>query len=159
MVGNHADGDIVVLIVAVGLACNLANGVKYSANGVYLKEVVHALHNAGKSFKTHARVDILLIKLGIIAVAVVVELGEYVVPYLHKSVTVTAGLTIGRSASVLQSAVEVNLRAGAAGTGAMLPEIIRLAKLNNVRLGDAYYVAPDSVCLVVMLVNRRPKKL
>ena len=116
VVGNYADGDIVVLIVAVALACDLANGIEKSANGINLKEVTNALHYAGKSFKTHTCIDILLCKLGVVALTVVIELGEYVVPDLHKSIAIASGLTIGRAAAPLKSAVEVDLGARTART-------------------------------------------
>ena len=109
VVGAHADGDIVGGIGAVLLACNGADLVQNGAVGVYEEHVVHALHNAGETLKTHTRIDILLGELGVVALSVVVELGEHVVPDLHVAVAITAGLTVGRAAAVLQTAVEVDL--------------------------------------------------
>ncbi|CDE05298.1 putative uncharacterized protein [Anaerotruncus sp. CAG:390] len=74
VVGYNADGDIVVLVGAVGLARDLAHLVKYLAYGIDLKHIVHALHYAREAFKTHAGVDVFLLQLGVIAVTVVVEL-------------------------------------------------------------------------------------
>ena len=116
VVGNNTDRNVVIMLGTVGLACDLTNAVKKGTNGINLKEVADTLHYAGKTLKSHTRIDILLSELGIIALAVVVELGEYVVPDLHKSVTVTAGLTVGAAAAELLAAVKVDLRAGAAGT-------------------------------------------
>ena len=159
MVGNDTDGYIVLCVLTVGLARNGADGVEYLSDGVHLKEVVHALHNAGKTLKTHTGIDILLHELGVIAVAVIVELREDVVPDLHKAVTVTAGLAVGRAAAVFDSAVKVDLRAGAAGTLTVLPEVVSLTKSYNVLLGHADDVAPDGVCLVVLFVYARPQKV
>ena len=61
------------------------------------------------------------------AVAVVVELGEHVVPDLDVPVAVAAHGAAGLAAAVLRSTVIVDLGAGAAGAGAVLPEVVRLA--------------------------------
>ena len=159
MVGYNTDGNIVLKIVAVGLARNLTYGVKKASYCVYLKEVVNTLHYACKSLKAHTRVDIFLRKLGIITVSIIIKLREYVVPDLHESVTVASGLTVGGSASVLETSVKVDLRAGAAGTGAMLPEVVSLAELYDVILRHADLVSPERVRLVVKLVNRGPEKI
>ena len=159
MVGYNTDRDIVLCISAVGLACNLAYSVEKTSYGVYLEEVVYTLHYASESFKTHTGIDILLRKLGLVAVTVVVKLREYVVPDLHESVTVTAGLTVVGSTAVLKSSVEIDLGAGAARTGAVLPEVISLAKLYNMSLGHADLISPKSVRLVVKLVDGGPKEI
>ena len=44
----------------------------------------------GQTLQTHAGVDVLLGQLGVVALAVVVELGEDVVPDLHIAVAVAA---------------------------------------------------------------------
>ena len=159
VVGDNANGNVVVLVCAVGLLCDGADGVEQASYGVNLKEVVHTLHNARQTLKTHTGIDILLRELGVVAVAVVVELGEYVVPYLHESVAVASGLAIGRATAVLQAAVEIYFGAGAAGTGAVLPEVVCLAESDDVSLGHADLVAPDSVRLVVLLVNGGPEQI
>ena len=159
VVGDNADGDIVVSIVAVGLARDSANVVDYLTDGVNLEHIVNALHYASETLKAHTGVDVLLCKLGVVAVAIVVELREYVVPDLHKSVAIASGLTVGRAATVLESAVEVDLGAGAARTGAMLPEVISLAKTNDVSGVNADLVYPDLVSLLVVLIDRGPEKV
>ena len=116
MVRDNADGDIVVLIVAVRLAGDLAGLVDDLTDGVNLEHIVNALHYASETLKSHTGVDILLRKLCVVAVTVVVELRENVVPNLHKAIAIAAGLTVGASAAVLFSAVKIDLGAGSAGT-------------------------------------------
>ena len=109
MVGDNADRNIVVCIVAVRFARYLAYLVNNFADRVDLKHIVNALHNASKTLKSHTRVYVLLRKLLIRAVAHIVELGENVVPDLHISVALAAGLTVGASAAVLFASVKVYL--------------------------------------------------
>ena len=100
-----------------------------------------------------------MLKHGIGAVPHIVELGENIVPDFHISVAVTAGLAIRAAATVLFAAVKINLAAGTAGACAVLPEVIRLAKLYNMLLGDTDFIAPDRVSLVILLINRGPKQI
>ena len=80
---------------------------------------------------------------------VVVELGKDVVPHLNIAVAVAADRAAGLTAAVLRAAVVVNFGAGAAGAGAMLPEIILLAEAEDALGGDADLVTPDGEGLVV----------
>ena len=116
VVCTDADRDIVFRIVAVLLAADLGDFVEDGAVGVDKKHIVDALHDACETLETHAGIDVLLLELGVVAVTVVVELGEDVVPDFHVSVAVAAGLAVGRAAAVLLAAVKVNLGAGTAGT-------------------------------------------
>ena len=159
VVGDNADRNIVVLIIAVLLAGDLANLTDNLLNGVDLEHIVNALHYASKALKAHTGVDVLLCELGVVALAVVVELGEYVVPNLHEAVAVAAGLTVGRATAVLDSAVEVDLGARTAGTRAVLPEVISLAEANDALCGNADLIVPDVEGLLVLLVDRGPEKL
>ena len=95
--------------------------------------------------------------------AVVVKLGEYVVPYLDYAVAVAHFLKVVLpyvvELAVLLAAVVVNLAARTARTAAMLPEVVRLAKLYYTLARNAYLVRPDVARLVVLLVNRDPQPL
>ena len=116
MVGDNTDGYIVLCILSVFLTRNSAYGIENFSHGINLEKVINPLHYAGKSLKSHTRIYILLRKLGVVAVTVVIKLGEYVVPDLHKSIAIASGLAILGAASVLDSAVEVYLGARAART-------------------------------------------
>ena len=157
MVGDDTDRNVVLGVCAVGFARDFDNGVDDAADGVDLKHVVHTLHDAGQTFQTHTGVDVLLCQLGIGAVSHVVELGENVVPDLHKAVAVAAGAAVRVAAAVLFAAVEVDLGAGAAGAGTVLPEVVRFAQLDDAFLGDADDVTPERVGFIVLFVNRRPE--
>ena len=53
----------------------------------------------------------------------------------------------------------MQLRARAAGAGAVLPEIIRLAHSLNVRRIEADLLRPDVICLIVLLIDRHMDSL
>ena len=115
-------------VLHTGDLTDLAHNI---ADGVHLEQVPDALHNRRQTLESHPRVDIRVRKAGIMAVPVTVELGEHDVPDLDKTVAVAAR-TAGRlAAAVLGAAVEIDFRAGAAGAGADLPEIIILPELND----------------------------
>jgi len=48
-------------------------------------------------------------------VAVIIKLGEYVIPYFYISVAVAANGTSGLAAAVFFAAIIINLRTGTAG--------------------------------------------
>ena len=118
-------------------------------HGVHVEQGVHPLAHAGQPLQAHAGVNILLLQLGVVALAVVVKLGEDVVPHLHIPVAVTAHRAARLAAAVLGAPVVVDLRAGAAGAGAVLPEVVPLAELENTPGGDADVLIPDAEGLVV----------
>ena len=85
--------------------------------------------------------------------AIVIELGEDVVPDLHITVAVTADGAAGLAAAVLRAAVIVYLRAGAAGTCAVLPEVILLAEAEDTLGGDADLLVPNLKGLIVIDID------
>ena len=51
----------------------------------------------------------------------------------------------------------MDFRAGAAGTGLDLPEVVLLAQTHNAFAGDAHFICPDIKGLVIVQVNRYPQ--
>ena len=153
VVGDNADGNVILLVLAVLLACNALHMVQNSGNGIDLKQVVDILHDNGQTLQTHAGINVGSGQQLIVALAVSIVLAEHKVPDLHEAVAVTADTAGGLAAAVLQAAVKVNLRARAAGAGAMLPEVILLAQTDHVILGDADLLRPDVVSLVILLIH------
>ncbi len=159
VVGDDADRDIAVFIGAVCFARDLADLVEDLSDAVDLEHVVDALDHAGQPLKPHAGVNVLLPEFGIVALPVVVELREYVVPDFHVTVAVAAGLAVGAAAAVFFTAVKVNLGAGAAGTLTVLPEVVVLAEPDNALGRNPDDIPPDGKSLVVFFVYRRPEQL
>ena len=157
MVGYNSYGYVVVIVFAVLFACIFADGIEYASYGIDFKEVINTLHYARKSFKSHTGIYILLFKLGIVAVAVVIELRENVVPDFHISVAVAAGFAVGFAAAVFFAAVKVYFGTGTARTAAVFPEVILFAESYYSLLRNAYIVLPDVISLVVPLVNAGPE--
>ena len=153
MVGDNANGDIRLCVLTVLDACNRAYCIEDLSDGVYLEEVVNVLHYASKTLKTHTCIDVLCSKLRIVALAVIVELREYVVPDLDKSVALAAGVAVGVTTCVLLATVEIDLGAGTAGTASVLPEVILLAHTNDALSGNADLLVPDLERLIVLLVD------
>ena len=126
-------------------------------NRVNLKQVVHALHNNCKSFKSHTGVNVRVRERIVISVIVLVKLRKHKVPNLHISVAVAAYAAGRLAAAVFFAAVIVNLRAGATRSCAVLPEVVVLAELHNSACINTNLVYPNISRLVIVLVNRNPE--
>ena len=153
MVRDDAQGHIVLVALAVVGAGDLADLVGDVHDGIHIEEGVHVLHHAGQALQAHAGIDVLLLELGVVVVTVVIELGKDVVPDLDIAVAVAAHGAAGLAAAVLGAAVIVDLGAGAAGTGAVLPEVILLAEAEDAVLRDADLLVPDVEGLVIVLID------
>ena len=70
-------------------------------------------------------------------------------PHLDVPVTVAAHGAGGLAAAPFRAPVVVDLGAGAAGAGAVLPEVVLLAELEDALGGDADLLVPDAEGLVV----------
>ena len=155
MVGDNTQGDVLLVAVAVVSAGDLADLVGDVHDGINVEQGVYLLADAGQTLQAHAGVNVLLLQFGVVVVAVVVELGEDVVPDLDIAVAVTAHGAVGLAAALLGTTVVVDLRAGAAGTGAMLPEVIALAETEDALSGNANLLIPDLESLVIIHVDGR----
>ena len=142
-----------LVAVAIVRAGELAHLVRDVHDGVDVKQALHALADDRQTLQTHTGVDVLLHEVGVVAVAVVVKLGEDVVPDLHVAVAVAAGRAVGLAAAVLLAAVIINLGAGTAGARAVLPEVILLAETDDALGRNADLVAPDVERLVVVHIH------
>ena len=107
MVGNNTQGDVLLLVLMILDAGYLHNVLHDVLNRIDLKEVVHALHYAGKALKAHTGIDIAALEAGIVIVAIVIKLSENEVPELNISVAVAADSAGRRAAAVLLAAVEI----------------------------------------------------
>ena len=149
------DGNIPLMLFLISFACQLADPVSQRLNGIHVKNGIHILHHRSQTLQAHARIDVLLDQVGIMAVAVIVELGEHVVPHFDVTVAVTAHRTAGLSAAVLLAAVIVYLGAGAAGTGTVLPEIILFSETEDPLRRNADFLVPDVEGLIVIQIYGR----
>ena len=97
-----------------------------------------------------------MIKRGIVIIAVIIELGEYVIPEFNISVAVTAYTAGGLAAAILFTSVKIQLGAGSAGTFAVLPEVIFFTKSYNTVWRYSYLLCPDIECLIIFLIYGYP---
>ena len=154
MVGDDADGDIVLLICTVLFAGDALHMVQNSGNGINFKQVIHILHDNGQTLQAHAGINVRFGQQRIGALAIGIILAEHQVPDFHEAVAVTANAAGRLAAAILQAAVKVDLTAGAARTRAMLPEVILFAQADHVVFGDADRLGPDIIGLVIVLIDR-----
>ena len=154
MVGDDADGDIGLGVLLVGLACNVLHMVQHTLHGIHLEQIAHVLHHAGQTLQAHAGINVGACQTLVVTLAVGIELAEHEVPDLHIAVAVAAHAAGRLAAAVLGAAVKVDLGAGAARAGAVLPEVVLLTQTHHVVRGDANLLGPDIVGLVVLLIDR-----
>ncbi len=157
VVGNHAQGNVLFGVFPILDARDAAHVLHDVLDGVDQEQVVHALQDAGEALKAHAGVDVRVRHRRVVALSVAVVLGEHDVPELDVAVAVAAHAAGRLSAAVSLAAVEVNLRARAAGAGAVLPEIILPPHADDALRVEADLVGPDVERLVVVLINRHPQ--
>ena len=122
-------------------------------NSVNLKKIVNTLHNNGKSFKTHTRINVRVRQTVIVAVLVLVELRKYKVPNFHKSVTFTADTAARLTAAIFFAAVKIYFRTRAARTCTVFPEVVLFTKLNDVSRVNANFIYPNISCLVIFFIH------
>ena len=87
--------------------------------------------------------------------AIVIELGEYVIPDFHVAVAVTANGTSRFSTAVFFTAVVVNFRTWSARACAVFPEVVFFSKTENPVFGDADLFIPDFKSLIILFVDGR----
>ena len=149
VVGNHPEGHVLLpalAVVGVGDLGHLVGDIHYR---VHVEQGAHPLAHAGQPLQPHTGVDVLLLKLGVVVVPVVVELGEHHVPNLNIAVALAAHGASGPAAAVLLTTVVIDLGARAARAGAVLPEVVLLAELEDAVSGDADLLVPDAERLIV----------
>ena len=82
--------------------------------------------------------------------AIVLELGEYVVPYLDVTVAFTSNGTARLAAAVLLTAVIVDLGTWTARTCAMLPEVVLFAEAEDFLRWNTNFLIPDVECFIII---------
>ena len=155
MICDYTDGDVLLGILAIFYTCKVAYMTPQRLDGINVKHRSYVLHDAGETLKPHPGINILLLKLCIMIAAIVVELGKYVVPNLHISVTVTTYRTVWFAAAIRFPTVVVDLRTWTTRTGAMLPEVILLSESENSLRRNPDLFIPDLPSLIVLQVHRR----
>lgn len=157
MVCDYPERNVDFFVIAVLNACRRFNRPHNVPDSINLKETVHTLHKTSKALKPHTGINIRLCKTGIVIVAVIIKLCKHKIPKFHEAIAVTAGLTVGRTAAVFNSAVKVYFGTGTAGTGAVFPKIILLAQPYDMGRIDSDLVRPNIISLIVFKIHRNPK--
>ena len=149
MVGDDPEGYVLLVALAVTGPGDLTDLVGNVHDSVHIEQGGHILAHAGQPLQAHTGVNVLLLQLGVVALSVVVKLGEDDVPHLDIPVAVAPHGAPGLAAAPLRAPVVVDLGAGAAGAGAVLPEVVLLAELEDALGGNADLVPPDGEGLIV----------
>ena len=153
MVGNHADGHIGVVIFAVFHMGQAAHIIQNMTDRVHFKKIVDTLHNGGQTFKSHARVDVRMVQGCVIVIFVPVKLGKDQVPEFFITVAIASRRAVGFTASVFFPAIIENFGAGAAGAGAVFPEIVFFSQTGNVIFRYAHHIMPQVVGFIIVMVD------
>ena len=153
VVGDDPQRDVALMAFAIVSSGDLTDLVGDIHHRVHVKKGVHILHDTGQPLQTHAGVDVLLLKLGVVALAVVFKLGENVVPHLDIPVALAAHGASRLAAAVLGATVIVDLGTGTAGTGSVLPEVVGLAEAEDPLGRDAHHLVPDLKGFLVLQVD------
>ena len=77
VVGDDADGDVLLGVGTVGLAGDVLHMVQHALDGIDLEQVAHTLHHAGQTLQTHAGINVGACQTLVMALAVGVELAEH----------------------------------------------------------------------------------
>ena len=153
VVGNNTQRNIGLVALAIGCAGETSHMVGDVHDGVNIEQRVHILANASQTLQAHAGVDVLLNQFGVIALAVVIKLREHVIPDFHEPVAIAAGTAVGLAAAILFATVIVDLRTGAAGASAVLPEVILLTQAGHALFRNADHLGPDIPSFIVVLID------
>ena len=163
MVGDDAQGDIVLLIAAVHSAGKRSRTVENSASGIDLVDVVDALKERRHALEAHARVDVLRRELTEDRVVLLRgaraagKLHEDEIPDLEVAILVDDWAAI---ATELGTAVVIDLRARPARPwDAHRPEVVGHATALDAIERHAYLLVPDVDRLIVIEVHRRPESI
>ena len=153
MVCDQTDGNVFVCIFFIGTVCKAAHLFTKCFQCVHIKDGIHVLNNGCKTFKTHTCINIFMFKCCIIAMAVIVELGKYVVPDLHIAVAVTSYRTSRFTAAVFLTSVIVDLRTWTTRACTVFPEVIFLTKTEDTFRSDTDFFIPDIKCLIIVHID------
>ncbi len=90
--------------------------------------------------------------------SIVIKLRKDDIPDFHEAIAFTAH-DILRAVAVFLTAIVIDLGTGAAGTGAVLPEIVFLAELIDALCRDVHIIEPDIVGFLIIHIYRRIQTL
>ena len=152
MVCDQTDGYIVCIIILICLMADLTDLIAQCTDRIYIKDGIYILYNAGQTLQTHTGIDIFLFQCGIVTVTIVFELGKYIIPDLHVTVTVTAYGTARLATAILFSTIVINLRTRTTRTCTMLPEVIFFAKAEDFFSRNTDFFIPDIKRLVILQI-------
>ena len=157
MVCDQTDGYVIIVVLFIFFAGNLAYKITQGADGIYIKDRIYILNNNCQTFQTHTCIDVLLFQGCIVSVTIVLKLGKYIVPYFHITVAVAAYCTAWFTAAIFFSTIIVDFRTWTAWTCAVLPEVVFFSETEDSVSRDSDFFVPDIECFIILLINRRIK--
>ena len=149
MVSDNTERNVLLVVLLVSAVCKSAYLVHQGTVCIYIEKGCHILADNSQSLESHTCIDVLLDQIGVISVSVIVELGEYDIPYFHETVSL-ATHNVLRACTILLSAVIVDLRARAARTCAMLPEVVLFAEAEDFLRWNTNFLIPDVECFIII---------
>ena len=160
MIGDDADGDVVIFIFLVGPAADLSDKTDDPGEEVGVVVALHPLDHGGQPLQPHPRIDVRPRQGGHLPGGVPVELGEDEIPDLEMPVAFALHAACRISAARPLPLVEEDLGTGAAGAGLPHhPEIALLPHADDPLRRHAHVLMPDFEGLVIVLVDGDPEFL
>ena len=153
MVCNQTNGYIIFVVFLIYLSCHLTYMISQCTYSIYIKNRIYILYNTGQTFQSHTGINIFILQCCIISITVVLELGKYIVPDLHITVTVTSYGTAWFSTAILFSTVIVDLRTWSTRSCTVLPEVVFLTKTENTFRCNTYFFIPDIKCFIIIHIH------
>ena len=145
------------MVLFIVHACQTTNFLAECFNRIHIKNGIHILYDRCQTFQSHTCINIFTCQCFIMAFAVTLKLGKYIVPYFHIAVAVTANCTARFPAAVFFTAVIVNFRTWAARTCAVFPEIVLFTEFEYTISRNTDFFIPNIERLIVIHIHRRIK--
>ena len=108
MVRDQTDRYVLLIALMILAVSHLRDFVSQCSYSIYIKNRIYILYNRSQTLQTHTSIDILLSQLCVVVISIIIELGKYVVPDLHITVTVTAYCTAWFSTAIFFTTVIIN---------------------------------------------------
>jgi len=151
VIGNDADGDVVVRVLSVGFFGYFFHETDDRREQVRLIVAFLALDDGGQPLQSHARVNVGFGKRRQFARFVAVELGKNKIPDFQMTVAVTVNVAIRAAAAGAFALIVNDFGTRAAGAGfAHHPEIAFLAHAHDAVCGHIHFLIPDFKRFVVV---------
>src|SRR5690606_31055896 len=134
------------------------HGVQNRPHQIYVEVARYVLQHRRYPLQPHTGVDARTLQLRVRPVLVLMKLDEDQIPNFQIPLAlVAARLALRIFAAQLGTAIDVNFRARPARPDADLPKIVLFSKPDDALRGDARFLPPQPLRLIVLFVDADPE--